>query len=127
MLAGWAVAAWQVTIGFGLGLQFGYLLGVLTVIYAAAWLLRGRRRDGPPSRRLVAAELGGMALFLLVAVAFALPYLAVVEAHPESRRTVADLALFSPPATGFLTAPADSLVYGERQQASGPPSASPRR
>ena len=115
VLAGWAVAAWQVTIGFGLGLQFGYLLGVLTGIYAAAWLLRGRR-DRPPSRRLVAAELGGMALFLLVAVAFALPYLAVVEAHPESRRTVADLALFSPPATGFLIAPADSLLYGERQQ-----------
>jgi len=116
VLAGWAVAAWQVTIGFGLGLQFGYLLGVLTVTYAAAWLLRGRRDGPPPSRRLVAAELGGMALLLLVAITFALPYLAVVEAHPESRRTVADLQLFSPPAAGFVTAPADSLLYGERQQ-----------
>lgn len=117
VLAGWAVAAWQITIGFGLGLQFGYLLGVLTVVYTAAWLLRGRGHpDGRLSRPLVAADLGGMALFLLVAVTFALPYLAVVDQHPESRRTVADLALFSPPAVGFITAPADSLLYGGRQE-----------
>jgi len=118
VLAGWAVAAWQITIGFGLGLQFGYLLGVLTVVYTAACLLRSWRRhpDGRPSRRLVAADLGGMALFLLVAVTFALPYLAVVDQHPESQRTVADLALFSPPAVGFVTAPADSLLYGGRQE-----------
>ena len=114
VLTGWAVAAWQVTLGFGLGLQFGYLLGILTLVYAVAWLVRGR--SPRPSRRLVAAEAGGMALFLLVAVAFALPYLAVAQAHPEARRSVADLELFSPPLTGFLTAPADSLLYGSRQE-----------
>lgn len=114
VLTGWAVAAWQVTLGFGLGLQFGYLVGILTLVYGVAWLLRGRSPQ--PSRRLVAAEAGGMALFLLVAVAFALPYLAVAQAHPEARRSVADLELFSPPLTGFLTAPADSLLYGSRQE-----------
>jgi hypothetical protein len=113
VLAGWAVAAWQVTIGFGLGLQFGYLLGVVVVVYGAGWLLRGR--SPRPAGRLVAAEVSGMALFLLVTAAFALPYLAVAQAHPEARRTVADLELFSPPLTGFVTAPADSLLYGEAQ------------
>ncbi len=118
VLVGWAVAAWQVTLGFGLGLQFGYLLGVLTVVYTAAWLLRGRRRhsDGRPSRRLVAADLGGMALFLIVTAAFALPYLEVAEARPEARRTVADLDLYSPPLSGFLVAPADSRLYGTAQE-----------
>ncbi|MGI8537951.1 MAG: hypothetical protein ACR2K2_16065 [Mycobacteriales bacterium] len=111
VLAGWAVAAWQVTLGFGLGLQLGYLLGILSLVYGGAWLARGR--SPRPGARLAAAEAGGMALFLLVAVAFALPYLAVAEAHPEARRTVADLQLFSPPARAFFTAPADSLLYGD--------------
>lgn len=117
ILAGWVVAAWQVTLGFGLGLQFGYLLGVLCLIYGTfyvlAWL---RRRNSGPSRAMVAAEAGGVALFLLVAVAFALPYLAVAEANPEARRTVAELELFSPPAQAFITAPTASFLYGDRQQ-----------
>ena len=40
VLAGWAVAAWQVTLGFGLGLQFGYLLGVLGLVFGIGWLRR---------------------------------------------------------------------------------------
>ena len=114
VLAGWAVAAWQVTLGFGLGLQFGYLLGALTLVYATAALLRGR--PPKPTPRLVAAEAGGMTLFLLVAAVFALPYLSVADEHPEARRSVADLELFSPPLSGFVTAPADSLLYGKAQE-----------
>ncbi len=118
VLAGWAVAAWQVTLGFGLGLQFGYLLGVVTLVYAVAWLVRRRSSETAfrPSRRLVVAEAGGMALFLVVAAAFALPYLAVAEDRPEARRTVADLDLYSPPLSGFLVAPADSRLYGTAQE-----------
>ena len=37
VLAGWLVVAWQMTLGFSLGLQFGYLLFVLGVI-AGLWL-----------------------------------------------------------------------------------------
>ena len=112
VLAGWAVGAWQVTIGFGLGLQFGYLLGAVTVVYAAVWLA-GRR--GAVPRRLAVAEVTGMVGFLVVAGLFALPYLGVADRHPEAERSVADLELFSPPATAFITAPEDSLLYGDRQ------------
>jgi hypothetical protein len=115
VLAGWAVAAWQVTIGFGLGLQFGYLLGALTACFAAVWLWDRRRgRAVRPGRRLVAAELVGMAGFLAVSGLFALPYLGVVERHPEAERTVEVLELFSPPVRGLVTAPADSWLYGDR-------------
>ena len=116
VVAGWAVAAWQVTLGFGLGLQFGYLLGVLAVVFDATWLLR-RDREAPP-RRFLYAEAGGALLFLVVAATFAVPYLQVAHDHPESRRTVADLQLFSPPLRGFAIAPADSLVWGDAQKAS---------
>ncbi|MCW2713613.1 MAG: hypothetical protein JWN88_660 [Frankiales bacterium] len=113
VLAGWAVAAWQVTIGFGLGLQFGYLLGALTAVYAGAWIAR---RRGPVPRRLAVCEAVGMLGFLAVAGLFALPYLGVADRHPEAQRTVADLELFSPPASAFVTAPEDSLLYGDRQE-----------
>ena len=118
VLAGWAVAAWQVTLGFGLGLQFGYLLTVLTLVYAVAWLVRRRSAEPAfrPSRRLVVAEVGGMALFLVVAAAFALPYLEVAEDRPEARRMIDDLDLYSPPLSGFLVAPADSRLYGTAQE-----------
>jgi hypothetical protein len=114
VVAGWAVAAWQVSLGFGLGLQFGYLLGILAVVFAANWLLR-RDHETPP-RRFLYAEAGGAALFLVVAVTFAVPYLHVAQDHPESKRTVADLELFSPPFKGFLTTPADSWLLGDAQK-----------
>ena len=45
-LAGWATATWQVSIGFGLGLQLGYLLAVCTAV-AAVRALRAVRREPP--------------------------------------------------------------------------------
>ncbi|MCU1672636.1 MAG: hypothetical protein JWN77_749 [Frankiales bacterium] len=113
VLAGWAVAAWQVTLGFGLGLQFGYLLGVLALVFGIGWI---HRRSPRPSRRFWLAEGAGAALFLVVAATFALPYLHVAQDHPESKRTVADLELFSPPLKGFVTTPADSWLWGDAQE-----------
>jgi hypothetical protein len=43
VLAGWLVAAWQVSLGFTLGLQFCYLLAVLAVIAAVYWWRGGLR------------------------------------------------------------------------------------
>ncbi len=37
VVAGWLVAAWQISLGFTLGLQFAYLLLVLAVIVAWCW------------------------------------------------------------------------------------------
>src|SRR4029077_10389604 len=41
VIAGWLVAAWQVSLGFTLGLQFAYLLAVLALI-AVVWWWRTR-------------------------------------------------------------------------------------
>nr|MDT0660685.1 hypothetical protein [Micromonospora sp. DSM 115978] len=115
-LAGWLVAAWQITLGFGIGLPFGYALALICVVavlgYGWSWW---RRRVRPPfGRRLFTADLAGGAVFLAVTVFMALPYLRVVELHPAGRRTLAHVAQFSPPLRGFVTAPPESWLWGER-------------
>ncbi|HEY5193281.1 MAG TPA: hypothetical protein VIJ39_05350 [Solirubrobacteraceae bacterium] len=44
LLAGWLVSAWQISLGFTLGLQFAYLLAVLALI-AVVWWWRNRPRS----------------------------------------------------------------------------------
>src|SRR6266496_3698946 len=58
-LAGWLVAAWQITIGFGIGVVFGYVLAGCVLVGAAAWLLRRWRLP----RRLVLFDLAGGLVF----------------------------------------------------------------
>ena len=122
VVAGWAVAAWQLTIGFGLGLQFSYLVGIVVVATVVTWLVRGR--PALP-RRLVAADAGGLALFLLVGALLSGPYVAAVDAHPEARRSQADVALFSPPAKAFFVAPAESRFWGPATETTRASLASP--
>jgi hypothetical protein len=45
LIAGWLVAAWQVSLGFTLGLQFAYMLAVLALI-AVVWWWHERPRTG---------------------------------------------------------------------------------
>jgi len=112
--AGWLVAAWQVTLGFGVGLQWGYALGLVVAAAVVLWVRAGR--PTPPARLVVADVVGG-SVFLTVAALFALPYLAAAREHPESQRSLADLELFSPPLRGFWTAPDTNIVWGGRQAA----------
>ena len=42
----------------------------------------------------------------------ALPYFKVAELHPYAERTIGDISVFSPPASGFFTAPAESRIWG---------------
>jgi hypothetical protein len=42
LIAGWLVAAWQISLGFTLGLQFAYLLALLTILAAFYWWRAGR-------------------------------------------------------------------------------------
>jgi hypothetical protein len=53
LIAGWLVAAWQISLGFTLGLQFAYLLGVLALVAAVWWWRAGRteRADGSVDER----------------------------------------------------------------------------
>lgn len=108
---GFAVATWQVSIGFTLGLQLGYLLALLGVVTGVLWR-RGQARP-EVERRMVVATVAGAALLLLWSGAQAVPYLKVLDEHPEARRTADQARFYSPPATAFLVAPPESLVWGE--------------
>ncbi|MET8118417.1 hypothetical protein [Micromonospora sp. NPDC005189] len=127
-LAGWLVAAWQVTLGFGIGLPLVYFL-LATVLVAAgcygwSWW---RKRERPPfGRRLLLADLAGGAAFGAVTLLLGLVYLRVVDLNPQAERTLDWTKMFSPPLIGFVTAPADSWLWGEshaaaREQLSWPP------
>jgi hypothetical protein len=108
-LAGWLVAAWQITIGFGLGIVFGYLLAGCVLVGLATWL---RRRWRLP-RRLVVFDLAGMLVFGGVTAFMLYPYLKVLSVYPNVGRSLAEVALYSPSPRGLLVAPADSLLWGD--------------
>jgi hypothetical protein len=117
--AGWLVAAWQVTLGFGIGLPFAYVLGLGCLVAAAGYgWSRWRRSARPPfPRGLLLADLAGGVAFAGVTLLMAAPYFEVVARNPAGRRTVAQIEMFSPPVRGFLTAPPESWLWGERHEA----------
>jgi hypothetical protein len=115
-IAGWLVAVWQISLGFGIGLPLAYILGLLVVATAVTWYVRRRyvwSQPRPIGRRLVAADAIGILAFVATGVALAVPYFRVAELHPYAKRTVADVAVFSPPPGGFFTAPAESWLWGD--------------
>jgi hypothetical protein len=109
VLAGWLVATWQFTLGFSLGLQLGYLLVLLGVGLIIWWW---RARPVLP-RPVVIATGAGVAVFALVAVLLALPYLEVLDDHPEAKRTHAQVAGLSPPLRAFVAAPEENFIWGK--------------
>ncbi|GIH08953.1 hypothetical protein Rhe02_70200 [Rhizocola hellebori] len=113
-LAGWLTAAWQISLGFGIGLPFGYVLAVITVVALIGLIVR-RFRSGPFvfSWKLITADVVGGVAFGAVTILMALPYLQVAELHPYAVRQEAEVALFSPPLFGFFVSPAESQLWGE--------------
>ena len=109
VVAGFAVAAWQVSLGFSLGLQLLYLLLFGALAAAGWWLAAGR--PSPP-RRIVLATLAGALLLAAVSAALARPYLRVLADHPEAKRTAVTVSRYSGPPRMFLAAPETSLVWG---------------
>lgn len=107
--AGWAVATWQFSLGFTLGLPLAYLLAVLGAI-GVAHLVKRRERL---SRPLLAATAAGVLLFGVSAVALARPYLEVARDHPEAKRTAAQVSGLSGPVKSFIAAPEENLVWGK--------------
>jgi hypothetical protein len=108
VLGAWLVAAWQMTLGFTLGLQLGYFLAVLGV---GAVLAVALGAIPLPDRRILVTTAIGILVFATTAAVMARPYLRVIEEHPEARRTPAYVASFSPELRSFLAAPAQSWLW----------------
>jgi hypothetical protein len=109
VVAGWLVAAWQVSLGFTLGLQFAYLLAVIALIAVVWWWRAGR--PAPP-RRLLAISCIGIALCGLVTVYEARPYLKVAAEYPTAKRTLKEVKNYSSGPWAFLSASSENRVWG---------------
>ena len=106
----WLVAAWQLSLGFVLGLPLAYLLAGGLIAAAAVWWRRGRP---PLDRRLLVAGAAGLVVFVAVAGLIARPYFHVADENPEAKRPPSTIAAYSGPTTVFLTAPEENFVWGE--------------
>jgi hypothetical protein len=122
VLAGWLVSAWQISLGFTLGLQYGYLLAVLALLVIACWW-RGRLTPGEGwtrrsergplvPRRLLAVTLIGIAVLGAVTVYQARPYLRVAALYPTAKRTIAEVERYSAGPAAFLAASSENRVWG---------------
>jgi hypothetical protein len=131
VLAGWLVSAWQVSLGFTLGLQYCYLLGVLGLLVLVHWWLgrltpgsawessestssRVRRpaRGSLIPRRLLAVTLIGVAVLGAVAVYQARPYLKVSSEYPTAKRTIKEVKNYSAGPAALLSASSENRVWG---------------
>lgn len=109
VLAGWAVACWQLTLGFAVGVPFAW---ALVVTFGVAALVRRSRSPGRVDRRLLAANAAGGLAFAVAGAALAVPYLRVVTEFPVARRTEEMVERYSPPLHGLVTAPSESTWWG---------------
>jgi hypothetical protein len=119
VLAGWLVSAWQVSLGFTLGLQYCYMLAVLALIVLVYWW-RGRltpagshRARGPlVPRQLLAVTLIGVAVLGAVTVYQARPYLRVAALYPTAKRTIKEVETYSAGPAALLGASSENRVWG---------------
>ncbi len=110
VLAGWAIAAWQLSLGFTLGVPFAYLIAALAAIAAIAWVRRGRPAL---DRRLALATAIGAATFVAVGALIGRTYVRVVDNFPEADRPPSVVEDFSGPVWSYLVAPDENLVWGD--------------
>jgi hypothetical protein len=101
--AGWALVAWQVSIGFSLGLPF---LVALAVGVPLVWCLLGRPIVAP---RATAA---GVATVLVVTAALAVPYVRVRSDEPAAQRSPRTVAIYSAGPRMFATASSLNPAWG---------------
>jgi hypothetical protein len=109
VVAGFCVAAWQLSLGFTLGLPLAYLLAALGVIALIWWLRAGRPR---PRWSMVVATVVGGAIFVGAAAVLSQPYMRVSDEHPNIRRTPEIVESYSGPPWMFLVAPEENAVWG---------------
>jgi hypothetical protein len=129
VLAGWLVSAWQISLGFTLGLQYSYLLLILTALVLWSWwrgdsrkgLSAGRRESGAAStpargplipRRLLAVTCAGLAVLGVVVIYQARPYLRVASLYPTAARTIKEVKTYSSGPASLLSASSENRVWG---------------
>jgi MFS family permease len=110
LIAGWLVAAWQISLGFTLGLQFAYLLAVLSLLAAVYWWRAGR--PALP-RRLLAITLAGIAVVGVVTIYEARPYLKIAHDYPTAKRTLKEVKVYSAGPAAWLSASSENRVWGD--------------
>jgi hypothetical protein len=126
--AGWLVSAWQVSLGFTLGMQYAYLLLVLALL--AAWRIwrtrvRSHPEGSPPTtaeirgsalitlpRSILAVTCVGVALLGLITVYQARPYLKVAADYPTARRTVEEVKRYSSGPAALVAASSQNRIWG---------------
>jgi hypothetical protein len=124
VLAGWLLSAWQISLGFTLGLQYAYLLALLALLVLVFWW-RGRLSPGPAwqpaatgtrgtliPRRLLAVTLIGVAAVGAVTVYEARPYLRVAALYPTAKRTIKEVETYSSGPAALLGASSENRVWG---------------
>jgi hypothetical protein len=111
VLAGWLVSAWQVSLGFTLGMQYAYLLLVLAALVAWRWW-RNRSPLSALPRELLAVTCIGVALLGLVTIYQARPYLKVAADYPTARRTLAEVERYSSGPAALLAASTKNRIWG---------------
>ncbi|HEY3959794.1 MAG TPA: hypothetical protein VGL68_04700 [Solirubrobacteraceae bacterium] len=109
VLAGWLVSAWQVSLGFTLGLQYSYLIAILALLALAYWWRAGR--PALP-RRLVIVTCVGMAIFGVVAIYQARPYLKVANEYPTAKRTLKEVKTYSSGPAALVSASSENRIWG---------------
>jgi hypothetical protein len=107
--AGWLAAAWQLSLGFTLGLPFSYTLLVLGAIAAVLWWRRGRR---PLTRGVVIASALGVGLYLALGLFIARPYLQTARTYPSAHRATTEIRKYSAGPRAFLAAPRENRIWG---------------
>jgi hypothetical protein len=116
VLGGWLVAAWQISLGFGIGIPFAYALLFAVLVTAIIWGYKHAFRWAvrrPFGWKLLIANLGGGLIFAGVSAMMAYPYLQVLKLHKEAKRSAEIISLFSPPLKGFFISPPESWLWGD--------------
>lgn len=105
---GFAIACWQITLGFATGLVFGYVLGILTLIAIVGWFVV---RPQIPRIAMIVSAAGWLG-FLTVSYLMARPMLWVSD-HFEAERTLPEVQGWSAPWQGLGTSPEQSWLWGD--------------
>src|SRR5439155_20420247 len=114
VLGGWLVSAWQVSLGFTLGLQYAYLIALLALLVLWRWW-RTRSLAGMstlPARRVAIVTCAGLALVAGVAAYEARPYVKVAHDYPTAKRTIREVKTYSAGPAALLAASSQNRVWG---------------